>query len=378
MHYSESAPYYRIDDYFATRKQKFQEIKDYTKTHPVNAILELGDFFDHPKISAECLSGIFTEWEKNIRYNPNSFGAIPVIGIEGNHELIGAQIKSYEKTSLHLLEACGFLQIASKDNPIIFTDKSGFTVAITGSPYDKDTDKNDDKDAYLVTQKAGDVHIHLAHGLIMNKSFGRKFAHTTIFELAPKTVADITINGHDHVGYPIAEVNGKWFANPGSIMRMKAENNEISRMPQFMVIEIHDDLSIHMEYIPFKCAEKGSLVLSTDHLELKKHKTNQLAQIQALVNAANVQTGLKISDIINDIGKTKGIEQEILEQAKQEIISAMDAMETPYNPSGEYYIQKVELENFLSHKNSTFDFTNGLNILAGESRSGRQLAIKGV
>jgi hypothetical protein len=56
----------------------------------------------------------------------------------------------------------------------------------------------------------------------------------------------------------------------------------------------------------------------------------------------------------------------------------MDAMETPYNPSGEYYIQKVELENFLSHKNSTFDFTNGLNILAGESRSGRQLAIKGV
>lgn len=376
-HNSESAPMYRTDEFLATKKQKLQEIKDYVNTHKVHAILEGGDFFDKSRISAEALAEIYIDWEKVIGIAPSIFSQTPILGIEGNHELIGAQIGSYDRTSLHVLEASGFLKIVSKYNPFIITDESGFTVAITGSPYNRNSDKTDDKSDYLIDEKLGDVHIHLTHGMIMNKSFGSKFDHTTIHELAPHTKADLTINGHDHIGFPSEQIDGKWFANPGAPMRLKAENNEINRMPKFLVIEIHDDLSIHLEDVYFKCAKAGSEILTAEHIKMKKDKLNHMAQLQALVNQAETKQGLHIADIIDNIGNTQGIDKKILTEAKEEIVDVMNSMaqKDAYKPIGDYYITRVELENFLSHKYSVFDFTNGLNILAGDSRSGKQLVI---
>ena len=372
MHYSENAPAYRLDDYFLTQQQKLQEIKEYTYKNHVDAILELGDFLDKPKLSSERLADIFQAWDKKVHEGMTSFGMIPVIGVEGNHELVGGQIDAFEKTSLRLLEVSSFIQLASKDNPIIFKDKSGFTVAITGVPYTKDIDDELDKTAYLIDKKAGDIHIHLAHGMLMNKSYGKKFAHTTIHEIAPKTVADITLNGHDHVGYPITEIDGKWFVNPGSVTRMKAEDNEIARMPKFLVIEIHDDLSIHIEEVYFQCAKAGDLVLSKEHLINRQKKKNFWADMRAKVyNASIQQGGLKISEIIDNVSKTQGLPAAVVTQAKEYLMDATQAMEVPYTPAGAYYIESLELENFQSHEHSVFNWDPHLNILAGESNSGK-------
>ena len=372
MHYSENPPSYRLDDYFVTQHLKLLEIKEYTAQNHVDAILELGDFLDKAKISSERLAYIFQEWNNRLIDGVTAFGLIPIIGIPGNHELVGGQIDAYEKTSLHLLEVSSFIQMASKENPIIFKDKSGFTVAISGSAYTKDVDNELDKSAYIIDKKSGDIHIHMVHGLLMNKSFGKKFEHTTIHEIAPKTVADITLNGHDHIGYPITELNGKWFANPGSVTRMKAEENEIKRMPKFMVIEIWDDLSIHMKDVYFKCALPGEDVLSRDHINARKKKKNFWADMQARVNDANLQQGgLKISDIIDNVSKAQGLPATITTQAKEYLVDATQAMETPYSPQGAYYIERLELENFQSHERSVFTWDPHLNILAGESSSGK-------
>ena len=372
MHYSENPPAYRTDDYFVTQRNKLQEIKEYTKTHHVDAILELGDFFDKPKLSSERLAEIFQDWEKKFQDSITPFGLIPIIGIAGNHELVGGQIGSFDKTSLHLLEVSSFIKLVSKYEPVVFTDKSGFTVTISGSHYEKNIDDELDKSAYIIDKKQGDIHIHMVHGMLMDKSYGKKFAHTTIHEIAPKTQADITLNGHDHIGYSTTKIGGKIFANPGSVTRMSAANNEISRMPKFMIIEIHDDLTIHTEDIYFKCALPGQDVLSREHILVKQKKKDFWADIRSKVYNANIQQGgLKIAEILDNVSKSKGLPTDVKTRAKKYLEDAIDAIEVPFNPVGPYHIVRLDLENFQSHEKSFFEWDEHLNILAGESNSGK-------
>ena len=72
----------------------------------------------------------------------------------------------------------------------------------------------------------GDYHIHIVHGTFMDKSYGKKFKHTTISEISHKTKADLTINGHDHIGYELVNIDNKLFINPGSPFRLSAEKKK--------------------------------------------------------------------------------------------------------------------------------------------------------
>jgi predicted phosphodiesterase len=165
LHYSETTPYYRIDNFVETRTQKLQEIKEYAKVNPITAILELGDFFDHPKITAECLSDVFTEWEKNIRFNPNSFGAIPLIGIEGNHEL-------------HLRRYCGLFKYPKLGEEGFFKNLCTDFSRTTQLEYEMETsekmievlrDLNTYLQEYLIIKRGSQTYI-CTHGGLRNIS----------------------------------------------------------------------------------------------------------------------------------------------------------------------------------------------------------------
>lgn len=404
LHQDELTPIHRIDDFNETRKEKISEILKIAKDNNVNAILHGGDFFNRPKMSNEFVTSIIETWNKKLisidiqeltfqfkagiisekeylnAINQYKQNTIPFISIIGNHDLIGDNIESYPKTSLNVLETSGFLHIVDKENPIIFKEND-LSVAITGFHYDRELDKSQDKLGYIVDKKVEvdgkpcDYQIHLTHGMLTPISYGKKFTHTTISEIQDKTNADLTINGHDHVGFDTIYYKDKIFANPGSPFRLTADKKEINRMPKVLLISITKN-GIELQDIYLQCAKKGNLVLSEDAKIVNKNKISTMAKIQTMINQSSLQKSLRIADIIDNIGNASNIDKSILKDVQDKIIESMNLLQPSFSPSGEYYITRLELENFLSHKNSAFDFQPGLNILSGESRSGKSAVLR--
>ncbi len=403
LHQDELEPVNRIDDFNETRKEKISEIINIAKTNNVRAILHGGDFFNRPKMSNEFVTSVMEMWNDKLipvdiqeltfqfqtgaiseqeylnALHQYKIGNIPFISIIGNHDLIGESMDSYPKTSLNVLDTSGFLHIVDKDNPIIFQDKD-VSIAITGYSYNRELDKSSDKEGYcvkkaIVNGKPVDYHIHMTHGMLTDHSYGQKFSHTVIIDIASKTEADLTINGHDHIGFPLTEMDGKLFVNPGSPFRLSADVKEIARMPKVMLINI-DKNGIKVEDVYLKCAKDGKLVLSNDGKKNKQSKQAIMAKIQTLINQSSMKKGLRIADIIDNIGSAKNIDEDILKDVQNKIIHHMALLQPDFSPSGEYYITRLELDNFLSHKKSAFDFENGLNILAGESRAGKSAVLR--
>ena len=110
MHEMEHTPSSRIDNFQETVHEKRQEILALAKKHQVSAILEGGDFLDKPRVSNDFLSYLLTEWGMDQRLiqkllfqillgtstiedlKTQMEQQIPILGIAGNHELIGGAI----------------------------------------------------------------------------------------------------------------------------------------------------------------------------------------------------------------------------------------------------------------------------------------------
>lgn len=393
FHNDEKVPSSRIDNFVETRKRKIKEILQIAKNENVVALLEPGDFLNKPKISNSYLSELKRDWgftEGNIENILSDVllknkttkelikaiedcNRIPIIGTVGNHELIGGSLKTFSDSAISQLVESGFIRLATKENPIILKDDDGTTVAITASPFNLDIDGKD-KSAYIVDEKLGDFHIHMVHGMLMAKSFGNKFEHTTVQEIIYKTKADLTINGHDHIGYDPIYLDGKIAYNPGAPVRLSAEKKEMERKPKVTIIEI-DKSGINLRDVYLQSAEDGSTVLTREHIDAKKIKNKKVAQMQSIVNKAKIESSLDITDILKNIAKNKSLPEKVVKESVDLILKEMGKTE-PFNPKGEYYITSLELINFECHLHSYFEFSEGLNILAGESTNGKSSIIR--
>lgn len=387
LHESPIAPASRKDDFRETVNNKIKEIRELAIKHKVRAILQPGDFLDKPKFDLAFLSEVVERWgfsdvqldmlamaqgnvnvaeiTKKIENN------IPMVGAIGNHELYGNALKSYPKTSLSFLENIGFMHIPHKDKPIVFTDDDGTTVAITATHYDINMDHPSQMDDYVVEQKAGDFHIHMVHGYLTNKNLGELIAHTTVDDIAKKTVADLTVTGHDHIGFPLTAVDGKQFINPGAPVRLTADPKEIRRKPKVLLIEVTKEKGVVVKTIYLKSAEKGEDVLDRSHHVFKQSMSAKMEQIKSLVNKSNVGAGLSITDIISAISKSEQIDDDLKNRAIDAVTEKMKSIQKPSVVAQDYIIEKIVLENFQSHKKSEYELKQGLNVFIGKSSSGK-------
>lgn len=398
----DAEPSTRVDNFETTKEEKVKEVLEIEKKEGVKLRITTGDFFNKGIVSDEKLTKIFTLWKsvnskrtftteteieklisdvvngektiEEVKKIIDENKTIPMVGVIGNHDLIGNAIESYPKTSLSFLEKSGFLTIATKENPIYIKDKDGFTVAITGSNYNHDID-GDDKSAYIVDKKLGDFHIHVVHGMLMDKSYGKKFKHTIISEVAPKTKADLTINGHDHIGYELTEINGKYFVNPGALFRLKADKSEINRKPKILILDISKNgFKVETKYL--KTAKSGDLVLSREKIELKEKKEETIEEIKSIINKMGVKKGIDIIEIIENIAKTESIPENIKNNLIDLIVKKKVLLDEPYTPLGKYMITAIELENFGCYKHTYIELSEGLNGFTGESRNGKSTVLR--
>lgn len=383
-----SAPKNRTDDYFDTYNKKVEEIKELVRTHQAKALLQPGDFLDAPKFDNAFLMDVINRWSMVPTYDllaslrkgeidcdavADAFKQdIPFIGAIGNHELFGDSIQSYPKTSLAFLERIGFMILPTKEKPFILTDDDGTTVAITSSHYHGKMDTDAYLSDYIVEEKAADFHIHMVHGYLTNRDMGDLFKHTTLDKIAHETKADLTISGHDHIGFPLTEVDGKWFINPGSMTRTKNDIKEMTRHPKALVVEVTKAKGVTVKEVPLKAAQKGADVLSRESIKQKQAKTAQMEEIKTIVSKAQVKQGTSIASIIKNIGEIENVDVDVVNDVVKLVTQKMEDMNPEQSSSVDpYTIKSLWLENFQGHQDTKMALSEGLNVIVGESSHGK-------
>jgi Calcineurin-like phosphoesterase. len=392
MHERVVPPENRKDNFRETLNRKVNEIKELGRKHKVSAFLEPGDFLQSPKYDYAFLADIIQRWTPlNIsdlmqmimlgKFTPEKIaeeikGIAPIIGVAGNHELFGESLVSLPKTSINFLNEVGLIQFATKENPIILHTEDGLKIAITGTHYHNGMDKPENINDYIVEEKLGDIHIHIVHGYLTNKSFGDLFRHTTVDQIADKTKADLTITGHDHIGFDLIEHDGKYFVNPGSPIRLTNDLKEMKRRPKVLLIDITKDGGLKVKNIYLKSALDGEEVLDRTKIQQKQEKSDKMQQIKSTVQKAGLRKGTDITEIIASIAENKNFPI----TRRNELIEAVTEKIKLLNPDThnfeDYYITKIVLENFQSHEYTEIDCSPKLNVFVGKSRQGKTAILR--
>lgn len=391
-HCSPNKPENRLDDYQETCKMKDEEILYLGHKYNVSAFLQPGDFWNEIDVNGknDFINSIMNRWgiinynelilslknnktiDKDLLDKINNY--IPIVGIAGNHDLIGNSLDTLPKTTTGYLGSTGQMNLVTKDNPMYFTTEDGLIVAITGSHYHLNMDNPEYIDDYIVSEKLGDVHIHIVHGMLSEKDMGI-IKHTTIDQIKD-TKADITLCGHNHIGFGIIKTNNKFFVNIGSVTRNSNDIKEINRMPKVALIDISKN-GIKIDEIYLKTAKKGLEVLDVTEKEISKQKKNKIIEYKKDINA--LKESKKSMDFIEFLNKA-ALKKAIPEDIKNEIVDRLTEKEIKNiqenKKATDSYITKVILENFQSHDYSEFNFENGLNVLVGESRQGKSAILR--
>lgn len=392
-HERPTTPESRLDDFRETQRAKTQEIIELGKKYGVTAFLEPGDFFDSPnppldfvaevmgmwtgqnfhEVMAKVISG---EWKEEAIVQVLK-DYIPLIGVVGNHELYGNNIRTLNKTAIGFVHRMGLIRFATKENPCFFYTEDGLKIAITGTHYHLDIDHPEHiEEDYVVQEKLGDYHIHIVHGMLSDKSLGSHIRHTLIDQIK-HTKADLTISGHDHIGFPLTEIDGKYFVNPGAVVRLSNSLKEMNRIPKVLLIDISKEHGMRLTEIPLKSAQKGEYVLSRAKITERKIKEERLEQFKKAVRDAGMKKATDIIEIIRDLADEKSIPSTV----KEDLINRISEKKKEIQPVQqevveEAYIEKMVLENFQSHAYTELTFDKGFNIFVGESKQGKTAVLR--
>lgn len=300
-------PKNRMDNFTLTLENKLNEIIKLTEDLDINYVIHGGDLFDRPDLSVAVVSK-FAKILKKIQ--------VPFYIVSGNHDIFGHNPKTIDRTMLGLLSSLDFIKIIEEGERVFLSDDQ-VKVQLSGQPYIYDLDSVD-KGKYIVDHisEKVDYSIHIVHGMLLDRPFVKGIPFTLIDEIK-NTKADITLSGHYHAGFKTQLVNGKYFANPGSLVRVTNSLEEISRTPKVIVIELGE--SINLKSVELKSAEEGHKVL--DRAEIEKHvfKGEQLTQFKQIVESSINFEKMDINDLLIEVSSSEGISKEIKEEALRRI-----------------------------------------------------------
>lgn len=370
-HYSASkVPPNRIDDFLETTKNKDLEIIEIAKNENVAAFLQPGDFINEKDVRGEneFISEIVNRWhllDKN---------RIPIIGVAGNHDLIGNSLDTLPDTTIGLLNNLGLLNLVDKEHPIFFITEDGLKVAITGTHYHLEQDEKEFIDDYIVKEKLGDIHIHITHGMLSDKDMGKLIKHTLIDDIM-ETKADITLCGHNHIGFGIKYIDDKYFINIGSVTRYTGDLKEMTRKPEVALIDISKK-GIYVKEIPLKSAPEGSLVIDRSVIDEEKKKKAAIAKFRTEAESMKTKAKPDMSDFVESIAKNEAIPDEIKDDILERLVLKEKENAKIKTVSNKNYITKIVLENFQSHKYNEFNLDKGLNVFVGETRQGKSAILR--
>lgn len=310
-HIRGTTPKNRKDNLQETLERKLNEIGQIIKDYSIDYILHGGDLFDRPDISISIVSHFASILNG---YN------IPIYIISGNHDVYGHNPNTISRTILGLLDVLNVVRII-KENEVIYLNKEGVRVQLTGQPYTYNIDQEGHKDGYILKDVSpdADFSIHMVHGMLLDKPFIKGVPYTLIDDIKD-TKADITLSGHYHSGFGVIEADNKYFVNPGSLIRITNSLREIERHPKVVFIELKD--SINIKLIPLKTAQKGEEVLDRKEIENHIFKSERLFDFKQSIDAAINFDKLEINEILMEVSNAENVSDAVKREALKRISNA--------------------------------------------------------
>src|SRR5699024_816594 len=289
----------RRDDYILTLTNKFQEMSTIIEENSIDYILHGGDLFDRPDVSVSIVSK-FAKILAKIHQ--------PLYIVSGNHDIYGHNPDTINRTMLGLINDLKIINVI--DNKKVILKKDGVSVQLTGQPYIYDIDDPINRKYYKVESKQEgiDYSIHLVHGMLLDKPFIKGVPYTLVDDIKD-TLADITLAGHYHSGFEEIKIDGKYFINPGSIVRISNSINEIDRIPKVVIIELTNRINI--SYIRLDTALKGESVLDRTELELSIYKKERMFEFKQNIDEALNFDKIDINDVLIKVSNSEGIGRDI-------------------------------------------------------------------
>ncbi len=307
-HIRGTTPKNRKDNLPETLERKLKEIIQIVVEYDIDYVLHGGDLFDRPDISVSIV-GNFASILKDFK--------VPIYIVCGNHDIYGHNPNTINRTMLGLLDTLKVVRIIN-ENEIIYLNKNGIKVQLTGQPYTYNIDNESNRSSYIVEDIPGDVDygIHIVHGMLLNKPFIKGIPYTLIDHIKD-TKAHITLSGHYHSGFGIVKVNNKYFINPGSLIRVTNSLAEIERIPQIALIDLKD--SIDVELIQLKTASKGGEVLDRQEIENYIFKSERLFEFKQSIDTAINFEKLDINEILMEVSNSEGVSEKVKIEALKRI-----------------------------------------------------------
>lgn len=307
-HIRGTTPKNRKDDFTNTLERKFNEIVEIIDEEDIDYVIHGGDLFDRPDVSISLVSR-FAKILNKIK--------VPIYIISGNHDIFGHNPKTLNRTMLGLICELKVLNIIDKNEKIIF-EKNNIKVQITGQPYIYNIDNPNDKSPYIVKdiEKSCDFSIHVVHGMLLDKPFIEGIPYTLIDDIK-ETLADITLSGHYHSGFEKVEINGKYFLNPGSIVRISNSLREIKRKPKVIIMNLTNNIDISYRYL--LSALDGDEVLDRKEIENSIYRRERMYEFkQTIDNAMNFEK-MDINDVLMEVSNTEEVDEKVKKEALKRI-----------------------------------------------------------
>ena len=310
-HIRGNSPKNRLDNFPETLENKFMEIIKIIQNYNVDFVLHGGDLFDRPDVSISIMSK-FAPILNQIE--------VPIYIICGNHDIFGHNPDTVKRTMLGLLDALNIVKIIKPDEKI-YLEKNNTRVQLTGHSYTYDIDKEYNRSPYIVDEISDNVDyaIHMVHGMLLNKPFIKGIPYTLIDDIKD-TKADITLAGHYHTGFGIINIDGKYFINPGSLVRITNSLSEIDRTPKVVLIDL--DEKINIKLIELNSAAKGEEILDRSEIENHIFKSEKLFEFKQSIDTAINFEKLEINEILIEVSNAKNVSDEVKKEALRRIANS--------------------------------------------------------
>lgn len=292
LHLTDSTPVSRIDDYQATQIKKLKFLQKLSKENNECPILCAGDVFDYWKASP---------WLCSMAYEYLPF---PFVCIPGQHDLPGHSMQEYERSALYLLEKVHRVRVL-KGEGIWFDD-----LYVIGVPFGT---FNNFYEANWLNAINSKRNILILHELVWPDKIPSWNENSKVF--TSDSVLDtfghhfnLILTGDNHQSF-VKEKDGKLLVNPGSMMRINADQED--HRPKCYLYYADNNT---VEAVDFPIEQN---VFNREHIDSKKEKDARItAYIERMSKdweaGLSFQKNLEVFFIENDV--PRGV-QEIIWRA---------------------------------------------------------------
>lgn len=382
-HGTVKGPESRRDVYYISFLKKMYELGFVVKQQKIDMVVHTGDLFHTARVS-DKFAGQVSEMIKAMN--------VPFYVVPGNHDIEGYTIDTIDQTKLGLLAKTGVITLLDRDNPIRLEceqDGEQYSVAISGQEYYKNIDEGNMQD-FEMQQDDADLNILAIHGYITDTPQHPNIKCTMCQDIVSD--ADIILTGHYHRQFEWSDGQNLDIYNPGSMMRVEQTEYNKTHTPMYGILDIGLDnqgrISWQYDFHEFRIAQPSTVVFDYSSKYKAKQTSitldgfkNSIANTMSQVNTSSNDIIQIIDDVCSQGNVDKAIQhkcEDIYNNALQITPDEFEAQPGFIEAQQKKKIVKVILDNFQSHEHTEMNFTDGLNIIVGESNNGKTAVLRGI